>query len=234
MIAILKNEFRLYFGSMTGYLFLVVFLAFSGLFFTANSLNIQSSDISNVFYKILGVLMYIIPLLTMKLFSEERKLKTFIGLKTLPLSVWQIVVGKFLAALLLMVIANVFTFSYVIVVAIFGRVAWPFVIGNYIAMLLLSAALISVGMLVSVFTENQIVAAVVTFGIFYISNFLGDMVTATSPKILVTIYSTFAIFSHHEDFTTGVFSVPSIVYYLSITMLMLVITTFALQTKRWD
>ena len=234
MTAILKKEIKVYFSSMTGYVFIMVFLAFSGAFFTAYTLNIQSSDLTEVFYRMLGVLMYIVPLLTMKLFSEEKKLKTFVGLKTLPLSIWQIIAGKFLAAMTVMAIASAFTFSYVVVVLAAGRVAWSLVLGNYLAMMLLCSALISIGMLVSAFTENQIIAAVVTFGIFYVSGFLGELTTTVSSPYLVAILDTLAVFNHHSVFAAGVFSVSSAVYYLSVTVLMMAFMSLALRTKRWD
>jgi len=233
MRAIFLKEMKSYFSAMTGYVFLAVFLAFSGSFFTVNNLRIQSSDMSRYFSDMLGVLMFIIPFLTMKLFSEEKKLKTYVGLKTLPVSTIQIVLGKFFSACVLFIIAACITLFYVLLILAYGNLYWPMVLGNYLAIILLSAALISIGMFISALTENQIVAAFVTFFVFYISGYIGAMPKTNVPLWTLPILDVLAIFHHHVDFTMGIFSINSAVYYVSIVAVMLALTSFMLQTRRW-
>lgn len=234
MLAIFKKEMINYFVSVIGYIFIAIMVAFGGYFYTTTSLNYANSDMRGMFNGYLSVLVFVIPILTMKLFSEEKKNKTDQSLMTLPVSAYEIVLGKFFAALSMFVISLSITLSYVLVVMLFGQFQGALVFGNYLAMILLSGVLISLGLMISSLTDNQIVSAVLSFFILFGSYSLGGILSQLKSQLLIKLLSFFAIFSHHTDFTYGVFGLDKIFYYLSLNVLFLLITTQVIEKKRFD
>jgi ABC-2 type transport system permease protein len=140
-----------------------LFLLITGLFFTFGNIFSQSSQFSGFLGNLLFIYLFAIPLLTMRLFSEEKRQKTDQLLLTSPVSITEIVCGKFLAALALYAMTMVVTLLYAVVIAIFGDLQTAEVIGSYIGFLFLGAGYISIGVLISASTENQLTAALVTF-----------------------------------------------------------------------
>jgi ABC-2 type transport system permease protein len=163
MIAILKRELQAYFITPIGYLYMGLFLLLSGVYFVIGNLLNQSSQFSGFLSQLLFIYLFAVPLLTMRLFSEEKRQKTDQLLLTSPVSVTGIVCGKFLAALILYTMAMAVTLLYAIVIDVYGDMLWPETAGSYIGFLFLGAAYISVGILVSASTENQLTAALVAF-----------------------------------------------------------------------
>jgi ABC-2 type transport system permease protein len=163
MIAILKREIRSYFLSPIGYIYMGFFLLAAGIFFFFSNLYAQSSRFTGFLGSILFIYLFAIPLLTMRLFSEELKQKTDQLLLTSPVTVGEIVLGKFLAAFAVYLMTLLVTVLYVIVIAIFGDLAVWETAGSYMGFIFLGASYISVGVFVSAGTENQLTAALVTF-----------------------------------------------------------------------
>jgi ABC-2 type transport system permease protein len=163
MISIFKREVKAYFVTPIGYLYMGLFLLITGLFFTFGNIFSQSSQFSSFLGNLLFIYLFAIPLLTMRLFSEEKRQKTDQLLLTSPVSIPEIVCGKFLAALALYAMTMVVTLLYAVVIAIFGDLQTAEVIGSYIGFLFLGAGYISIGVLISASTENQLTAALVTF-----------------------------------------------------------------------
>ena len=163
MGAIFRREFGAYFTSSIAYIFLAVFWVFSGFFFYQGSLFRATTDMSGLFQSMFLVIIFLIPILTMRLFSEEKKQKTEQGLLTAPVSLGEIVFGKYFAALMLYTIAILMPFLYALILSAFGHVEWGIVFANFLALFLLGMAFIAVGTLVSALTENQIAAAVMSF-----------------------------------------------------------------------
>ncbi|GHU66366.1 hypothetical protein FACS189447_07060 [Spirochaetia bacterium] len=163
MISIFKREIKAYFVTPIGYLYMGLFLLITGLFFTFGNILSQSSQFSGFLGNMLFIYLFAIPLLTMRLFSEEKRQKTDQLLLTSPVSIPEIVCGKFLAALALYAMTMVVTLLYAVVIAIFGDLQTAAVIGSYIGFLFLGAGYISIGVLISASTENQLTAALVTF-----------------------------------------------------------------------
>lgn len=173
MKAIYAKELRSYFKSPLGYVFIGVLLVIFGFYYTVYTLLRGYSDYgTNVLGSVMGVVMYIIPLLTMRIFSEEMKNKTDQMLLTAPVRTWEIVLGKFFAALTVLAIALLLTVLQPLTTALGfgGDVGVSTVIGGYLGTFMLSAALISVGMLISSLTENQLIAVVLTLGLFIVLN----------------------------------------------------------------
>lgn len=163
MLAVIKKELRSYFTSMTGYVFVASFLFFTGLFFTLNNLLGASPDFNRVLASILFIFLLAVPILTMRLMAEETKQKTDQLLLTSPITLTSIIVGKYLAAVIVFVGTLAFTIIYPLIMSTMGKLAWSEILGGYIGFFLFGSALIAVGLFISTITENQVVAAVATF-----------------------------------------------------------------------
>ncbi len=163
MFAVLKKEIQAYFSSLTGYIFMGFFLFLSGLFFTMSNLGQMSPDYNGVMGSITFVFLLVVPILTMRLMAEETRQKTDQLLFTSPLSLTGVVLGKYLAAVLVFFMTLVVTFIYPIILSTMGSIAVGEIIGGYIGFFLLGSAFIAVGLFISSLTENQVVAAVITF-----------------------------------------------------------------------
>lgn len=163
MGAIFRRETLSYFTSPIGYIFLAAFYAFSAFSFTNNSLRYGTTKMDGLFQQLMIVLIVLIPILTMRTLSEEKKNKTDQCLLTAPVSLSGIVAGKFLAAFLIYLMGIAITVVYAVVVAAFAEPDWAVIIGNITGLALLGAAFIAVGIFCSSLTENQVVSAVVSF-----------------------------------------------------------------------
>ncbi|NLD87849.1 MAG: ABC transporter permease subunit [Clostridiales bacterium] len=233
MLAIFKRDFRSYFTSPIGYVFIAVFLLVSNLFFyMINVLNMYS-DLSALFSNLLFVLMFIIPLLTMRLLSEEMKQRTDQMLLTAPVKIVDIVVGKFLAAFSVFLIGIALTFTWPLIVTMFGTPAVYTIIGNYVALIFAIATFISIGLFISSLTESQIIAAIVSFCVFLGIYFMSALGSALDSPIISKVLNWFSIFSRYSNFTLGIFSLADIVYYISVTVVFLFLTTRVIEKKRW-
>ena len=235
MGAIYRREMGAFFTSGLGYVFLTVFYAFSGYFFYTDVLSSKITDTSPMFVSMFIIFIFLIPVLTMRLLSEEKKNKTDQGLLTAPISLWELVLGKFLAAFTLFVIAESIIFIYAIILKYLGDVVWPTLIGNYVAMLFLGAAFIAIGLFVSSLTENQMTAAVVSFVVMLILYVYDDMFLGriSNDKVL-DVLSAFSFRSRYVEFTTGVFSAGSILFFISTAFLFNFFTIKVLEKKRWS
>ena len=163
MLAIIKKEFLTYFKSMTGYIFMACLLFFVGLFFVLNNLLGMSPQYNGVLSNITFVFMLIVPILTMRLLAEEARQKTDQLLLTSPISLSRIVLGKYLGAVSVLFLTLIITLIYPAILSTMGSVNWPEVIGGYVGLFLLGCSLIAVGLFISSITDNQVIAAVVTF-----------------------------------------------------------------------
>jgi ABC-2 type transport system permease protein len=163
MLAIFKRELKAYFLTPIGCLYMGLFLLVTGIFFTFTNLFSQSSQYSGFLGNVLFIYLSAIPLLTMRLFSEEKRQRTDQLLLTSPISIVEIVCGKFLAALCLYAMTLVVTVLYAVIIAIYGDLLVWETLGSYIGFLFLGASYIAIGVFVSASTENQITAALVTF-----------------------------------------------------------------------
>ncbi len=163
MIAILKRELKSYFLTPIGYIYMGFFLLVAGVFFTFGNLITRSSQYTGFLGGILFIYLFAVPLLTMRLFSEEKRQRTDQLLLTSPISIPEIVLGKFLAAFTVYLITLVITVMYAVVVGVFGDLSFWETLGAYIGFIFIGASYISVGVFVSAGTENQLTSALVSF-----------------------------------------------------------------------
>ena len=239
MLAIYRREMGAFFTSGIAYVFLAVFWFISGLFFYMTVILPGNADTSELFNSMFYIVLFLIPILTMKLLSEEKKNKTDQGLLTAPISLWDIVLGKYFAALTLFVIAESVIFIYAFVINYLGDVIWPTLLGNYFAMLFLGAAFIAVGLFISSLTENQMASAVaclvVLFVLFLSESIVsgfenGNFIKKATYKVVMSL----AFYSRYTEFTRGVFSLPAVVFFISTAFLFNFFTVKVLEKRRWN
>jgi len=232
MSAIYLKELRNYFTSMIGYIYLAIFLLISGFIFTTGNLLSQNGDIKSWFASIFSVLIFLVPILTMRLFSEERKMRTLQLLFTMPVSLGEIVLGKFLATLTVFGIGLAVTLVYPLILAFFGSVEGMVVVGNYLGMTLLVSACIAIGLFISALTENQIIAAVVTYAVLlglWLLDTAGQNLIKGSPGKIVRYLS---LNTHYSEFTYGILNPVDLVYYLTLTLLFLFFGVLVLEGRK--
>jgi ABC-2 type transport system permease protein len=249
--SIAKKETRTYFSSPIAYVLIFVFTLLVGFFFTniitwfnsqamqmaqnpyyAQQANINQMVYSPLFGNMSIILLLVLPMLTMRLFSEEKKSGTEELLFTSPVSVVEIILGKYLASLLVLAVMlgltallSLFSFAY-------GNPEFSPVLSGYLGLFLMGAAFIAIGLFFSSLTESQIVAAVLTFGallLFWVINWASN----TARGVLRGVLDYLSIFQHFDDFTQGIIDTAHVVYYLSFIFLGLFLTYSWIQSRRW-
>lgn len=233
MFAILKREMQNYFTSPIGYIFLAVFYFFAGMFFSS-VLYSNTTDITYVFSSLLTVLIFLIPLLTMRSMSEDKKQKTDQLLLTSPLNLTGLVVGKFLAAFLMYCIALAVTVVYALILATFAAPEWTVVVGNIFGALILGAALISIGVFISSLTENQLIAAVGSFAVMMFIMMIDGFASLIPVDFISNIILSLSFMSRYEDFVAGILNISNVLFFVSIAVVFIFLTVRVLEKRRWS
>ena len=235
MLAIFKREMRSYFTGVIGYVFLVLFLAVGGILFCYTTLYSMSSATSSYFLLMLLFSAVVLPLLTMKSFSEERKLKTEQLLLTAPVSIPSMVLGKFLASYVIFAGALVFNSLYFLVLLPYAQVKIATLIGSLIALLLVGLVFIAIGLFVSSLTENQLTAAIGTIAIILVLLAIG-LINSLIPSnyAIRFVFDAISIFTRFQNFTNGIFDVASFVYYISVAAVFLYLTMRIYDRRRYN
>ena len=233
MFAIFKRELKAYFTSPLGYVFLAIFYAFSGLFFYLFSLSVGSTDISSVFLMMFIVLMVFVPLLTMRLLSEDKKQKTDQLILTAPVSLLSIVMGKFLAAYAIFAIGVAVMPVYGFVMSTFATVSWLPIWGNTVGLLLLGGIFVSIGLFISSLTENQMIAAIGGFFINLMILLMNTLKSALPNGFLQDVLSSISVYSRYSEITNGIFSLSSLIFFVSVIFIFLFLTVRVLEKRRW-
>ena len=235
MLAIFKREMRSYFTGVIGYVFLVLFLAVGGILFCYTTLYSMSSATSSYFLLMLLFSAGVLPLLTMKSFSEERKLKTEQLLLTAPVSIPSMVIGKFLASYVIFAGALVFNSLYFLVLLPYAQVKIATLIGSLIALLLVGMVFIAIGLFVSSLTENQLTAAIGTIAIILVLLAIG-LINSLIPSdyAIRFVFDAISIFTRFQNFTNGIFDVASFVYYISVAAVFLYLTMRIYDRRRYN
>ena len=235
MIAIYKREMRSYFTGVLGYVFLVLFLAVGGAIFCLTTLFAMSASVTQYFLYMMMISGVMLPLLTMKSFSDERKSKTEQLLLTAPISITGMVIGKFLAALTMFAGALTVNSLYFIILYRYAQVKTAVLIGNYLALVLVGAVFIAIGVFVSALTENQLTAAVGTMAIILVFLAIG-VVNALLPSSfwLRYVFNCISIFTRFQTFTNGYFDISSLLYYVSIAAVFVYLTIRVYDRRRYN
>lgn len=232
MIGIYKKELVQYFTSFIGYIFICAFLVISGIYFYIVNLASLNSDIKVFFNSIASVIIFLIPMLTMRIYSEERKQKTEELLLTSPIRIYDIIVGKYLAAMTVFGIPLVITCAFPIILSIYGTPQILVTIGNYFGIVLLASAFVAIGIFISVLAENQLVSAICTYSILLMLFTLDSIAVFVSNSIILKIVELLSIKLHYEQFTYGVLNIADVVYFLSISVLFIFLSIHVLERKK--
>jgi ABC-2 type transport system permease protein len=235
MLAIFKREMRSYFTGIIGYAFLVIYLVAAGVLFSYTTLFAMSANVTTYFTLMLIFAAVILPILTMKSFSEERKTKTEQLILTAPVSIPGMVVGKFLASYAMFAGATLFTSLYFLLLTPYAPLKVWTLVGNIVALLLVGMVFIAIGLFVSSLTENQLSAAVGTIAI--ILGLLGvGLIGSLLPSSywLRYILDALSIFTRFQTFTNGYFDLASLVYYLSVSALFIYFTIRIYDRRRYN
>jgi ABC-2 type transport system permease protein len=240
MKALLFREIKSFFGSPIGYLVIAIFLILNGLFLWIfdgeyNILNSGFADLSPFFTISPWILIFLIPAVTMRSFSDEMKQGTLELLLTKPLSIWQIVNGKFFGAMLLIVIAIIPTFIYVYVISSLGmpegNIDMGSTIGSYFGLLFLISGYSAIGIFTSTLSDNQIVAFLLAVFLCFFFYFGFDGIATYLPSIKNFI-SNLGMNGHFKSMSRGVIDTRDLLYFVSITILFLSLTVFKLKSLK--
>ena len=224
MWTIFKKELKTYFLSPIGYIAIGIFMLVYSIFFYITTIAYGSIDMGNLYYATARYgLLLMVPLLTMRMFAEERKNGTEQLLLTSPRSVTSIVLGKFFAAVAVILITLIISIVYSVIISFFGNVNIPTLIVTMVGFLLVAMAAISIGMLASSITENQIIAAIITIVVLVAPWFLVD---------ISTIFSSIDLIDKFMNFPYGLVSVSDTVCLLSITVMCILITIVLIKRKK--
>ena len=234
MIAVFKRELKSYLSSPVGYAYLFLFLLVTGFFFWANNITAGSTDTIGYFAYTRYLLIIVIPLLAMKLFPEERKNKTDQILITAPISITQMVMGKFLAAYTMFIIGLIPTLINMIFLANVGYLEIGIAAGNYVGLMFTAAAFLAISMLMSVLTESMITAFIM--GAFVLALFAVADLIAQSLNItwLSNIVNVISVTSRYEEFNQGLFNITTIIYFLSLAIIFIFLTIRVIDKRRWS
>ena len=234
MTAIFRREFISYFTSPIGYVFLAIFYCAAGFFFTLSSIQQGTTVLNTVFSMLMYVLIVLIPILTMRTFSEEKKNKTEQCLLTAPVTLGAIVFGKYLAAFLVYAMGVLITLVFAVIVAAISTPDWLLVFGNILGLILLGSAFISVGVFVSSLTENQVVSAVLSFAIMVMLYLFSAIASIIPIDFIAGIFTSLSFLDRYNGFTYGSFDLSNILFFLSVTAAFLFFTVRVLERRRWS
>ncbi len=234
MGAIFRREMKAYFTSPIAYIFIAVFYVYTGYFFVMGNIYSGSTEMSNLFATVFTIMMFLLPLLTMRLFSEEKKQKTEQALLTAPVNLFEIVFGKFLAAMVVFLISMAIYVVYALVLyGMAGNLSIATFLGNMLGLLLLGMAFISSGIFASVLTENQIVSAIVGF-IFNMLMYMIDVIAASvNVAPIKSALQSLSFYTKYYEFTTGIINIGSVIFFLSVAFLFNFLTVRVLEKRRW-
>jgi ABC-2 type transport system permease protein len=252
ILAIAQKELRSYFASPIGYIAIGVFALLYGWFYVAilryfviqsmqinqfgqggsQSVNVNQMMIRPLVQNVTILVLFVMPMITMRTYSEEKRSGTIELLLTSPLSDFEIIMGKFLGALGLYGLMLAVTLIHVGTLFMYGRPEWKPIVTAYLGLLLLGGCFISVGLLISSLTKNQIVAGMVTFAVFlflWVITWVGGALGPTGEK--VTSY--LSIIEHFDDFSKGILDTSHLVYYVSFITFGLFLTAKSVDSERW-
>jgi ABC-2 type transport system permease protein len=238
MKSIVLREIKSFFGSPIGYLVIAIFLISNGLFLWVfqgeyNILNTGFADLTPFFTLAPWILIFLIPAVTMRSFSDEKKQGTIELLLTKPLSIWQIVNGKFIGSLLLIIMAIIPTFIYVKVISGLGlpegNIDMGSTIGSYFGLLFLIAAYTAIGIFTSTLSENQIVAFIIAVFLCFFFYFGFEGLASVVPDFM-NLISSLGMQNHFKSMSRGVIDTRDVIYFLSITVLFLSFTVYQLKS----
>lgn len=232
MRAVYRKEMRQYFHSVIGYVFLAIFLFINAFYFLLQNLMPRSGDITDYFQATITLEMFLMPMLTMRSFSEEKRQKTDLLLYTMPVDTKHVVLGKFLAAESVLLLGLIVTLAFPVILALCGSVQIWMTVGNYVGILLLMSAFIAIGMFVSAMTENQIVSAILSYVLIFALWYSYGLGSAIQNPVLLALFTRLSMMQMYYELALGILNPAGIALNLAVTAAFLLLTTAVLRGKR--
>ena len=248
VLAIADREIRSYFASPIAYILIGFFLLPFGVFFYlylqnfvkqslqmaqfGGAMNVNQQVIRYVLQNASVIILFIMPMITMRTYSEEKRSGSIELLLTSPLTDVEIILGKFFGALGLYAALLAVTLLYMAILFVYGNPEWRPLVAGYLGLLLMGGAFISIGLLISSTTNNQIVAGVITFVVFLLFWIIGWFADTAGPTV-GPITSWLSITEHFDDFSKGIIDTKHVLYYLSLITFGLFLTAKSVDTERW-
>lgn len=234
MFSIYKRELTAYFTSTLGYIFMAVFLALSGAAVWFSNFFSATTSFGNYFFVMIFFFIILIPILTMRLLSEERRTKTEQILLTAPVTLFNIISAKFLAALTLFEITFAISLLNLIPVSKYGNINPPEIISNFIGVSCIAMSLIAIGIFISSLTESQFIAAIGSIAVILFTLLIGVFSSSITNDIIRVVVKWFSILDRYVNFRYGIFDISSIVYYISISAIFIFLTVRVYEKRRWS
>lgn len=249
ILAIVRKDWRGYFASPIGYVVIGMYAVIFGYFYTVGlnwfiqqslqapamgggPMNVNQQMIRYVFLNSTVIFLFVVPLITMRTYAEEKRSGTIELLMTSPVTDFQIVIGKFLGAMSLYGAMLAITLVHIAILFRFGNPEWKPIVSGYLGMLLLGGCFVSVGLFFSSLTKNQIVAGMFTFAVLLLLWVIDWMGSLGGPT-LARVTSYLSLTGHVEDFLRGIVDTEHVVYYLSFITFGLFLTAKAVDSERW-
>jgi len=232
MGAVFKREMRAYFTMPIGYIVIAVMLLLTGMYF---SYMCQSSyaNITFVFSSISSIALLIAPIITMRLFSEDRKQKVDQALFTAPVKLISIILGKFLAAISLFMLPLTITLVYQIILSFVADVNWLLYLSDLLGIALMGGAILSIGIFISALTESQMIAGIFGIGVSFFIMQIDYFSSAVNAEWFTKFCTSISFIARFNAFASGKFDFSNVIYFLSVVTLFLYFTHLVLDKKRW-
>ena len=233
MLAVLRREFKSYFTSPIGYVFIAVAYVVAGVFFYLSNILSNSNDMSGVFSSFFLFTLLFVPLLTMRMWADERRLKTDQALLTAPVSLFALMMGKYLAAVLVYALAISISLVFALIVSVTAVANWAMIIGSFVGTLLFGACVIAIGMFISSLTESQLVSAI---GSLFVSLALWmiDSIASIMPtNFLKQAVGSLSFYGRYNDFAVGILDLANIFFFVSVCAVFVFLTIRVFEKRRW-
>lgn len=232
MKAIFKREFKSYFTSPLGFVYLAIFLFFEGMFF-AQIFSYSSASVEVIFPSMASIVVLITPVLTMRLLSEDRRAKVDQALICAPVSVTGIVLGKFFAALAVYAVAFSPLVLFQLVVTFMASVNWLVFLNALLGAVLIGAALIAIGMFISSLTESPIISCILTLVTFLLLMVVTNLASLTGSDLVVAIAEKVAFINLFSSFAGSVFRITDVIFLASVSAVFVFLSIRAVERRRW-
>lgn len=233
--AIFKKEFKGFFISPIAYVFITVYIVVTNFLFFQGFFIINQADMRGYFSLIPWVFLFFVPAITMRAWAEEKKVNTLELFLTWPVTDVQVVLGKFLASFLFLCVAILLSLTIPITITILGDPDHGVILGGYLGTILLGGAYIAIGLWISSYTENQIIAFILGVVAIFILYIIGNpFITMAVPSFLVPIFNYLGLGNHFESIQRGVIDSRDIIYYLSVIGVFLFLNVQSLGSRKWE
>ena len=233
MSAIFKRELGSYFTSPVGYAVLAAFMFFSGIFFYVQCLYTGTTNMSGVFQSMFFIVLFVIPLITMRSFADDRKNKTDQALLTAPVSVPSVVISKFLSSLCIFALCLLSFVIEGVALTVLAKADWSVIIGNVFGMLIMGSAFITIGLFISSLTESSIVAAIISFVVNVLISLVDTIGYTIHWAPLNSVLSVLSFQGKYKNFALGLISLSDVVFFITVSCLFLFLTDRTVERRRW-